>query len=82
MRIYTDNEGNELNKVICNQCKRELVVENGILKEGCYHGKQVFGYFSNKDGIVHNFDLCEACYYSFINAFKIPVLEEDYIEFV
>ena len=32
MRQY--NEENQLEKVICNQCKKELKIENVILKEG------------------------------------------------
>ena len=47
MRQY--NEENQLEKVICNQCKKELILENGILKEGHFEGKQTFGYFSDKD---------------------------------
>ena len=38
MRIYTDESRNQLAGVICNQCKKELSVENGIIKEGCFSG--------------------------------------------
>lgn len=73
MRQY--NEENQLEKVICNQCKKVLKVEDGILKEGHFEGKQTFGYFSDKDGITHKFDLCEECYNQFIQNFKLPVEE-------
>ena len=53
MRIYLDDNKQELATVICNKCKKELVVENGILKEGCFCGNSQFGYFSQKDGKKH-----------------------------
>ena len=57
MRIYMDDNRQELVSVICNRCKKELKVENGIVKEGCFHAEAAFGYFSKKDGIKHFFDL-------------------------
>lgn len=66
-------ENEKLQKVICNRCGREMTVENGILKEGCFVGKQLFDYFSNKDGQIHEFDLCEACYDEWIQSFQVPV---------
>lgn len=60
-------------KVICNKCGKELRYEKGYLKEGSFHGECSFGYFSNKDGLKHRFDLCEACYDEMISHFKIPV---------
>ena len=77
MRIYFDENKTELATVICNQCKKQLVVEYGIIKEGCYSGDNQFGYFSNKDGIKHSFDLCEECYDKLIKSFVIPVEEEE-----
>lgn len=70
MRKY---ENEKLQEVICNRCGREMTVENGILKEGCFVGKQLFDYFSNKDGQIHEFDLCEACYDEWIQSFQVPV---------
>lgn len=80
MRIYADEKEQELVTVICNQCKKELNVENGILKEGCFEGKQIFGFFSKKDGQEHQFDLCEACYDKMIEKFQIPVEKKDVTE--
>ncbi len=77
MRIYMDENKQELAAVICNKCKKELTVENGIITEGCYHGDCQFGYFSKRDGIKHSFDLCEECYNKFIKSFAIPVEEEE-----
>ena len=38
MRKYREKElkETELNQVFCNQCGKELLVEDGILKEGCF----------------------------------------------
>ena len=75
MRIYTDESRNQLAGVICNQCKKELSVENGI-----FSGNIQFGFFSGKDGKKHSFDLCEECYDKMIKGFAIPVEEEDVTE--
>lgn len=79
MRQY-DKATKELLTVICNQCEKELEVDNGILKEGYFEGRAEFGYFSNKDGQVHHFDLCEACYDAWISGFKLPITEKEVLE--
>lgn len=76
MRRYEDDTSRQLVKVVCNQCKKELKLENGYLKEGCFYGDFCFGYFSARDGLRHRFDLCEECYNRLIEAFQIPVDEE------
>ncbi len=63
-------------KIVCNQCKKELKSDGKYLKEGCFSVDYKFGYFSRKDGIRHRFDLCEDCYDRLIGQFAIPV-EED-----
>lgn len=76
MREYTGNRVEEkLEKVVCNRCGKNLKVEGGCLKEGCFHGKTVFGYFSRKDGTEHSFDLCEDCYDRMTAEFAVPVEE-------
>lgn len=80
MRNFDDN--NEVKEVFCNQCKKALAVENGIIKEGCFNGNIAWGYFSTMDGKRHGFDLCEDCYRKMIQAFAIPVTETDETEFV
>ena len=82
MRKFSDENKKELTKIICNKCKKELCVENGILKEGCFSGNIRFGYFSNKDGKKHSFDLCEECYDKMIGEFAVPVEEEELTEFI
>jgi len=75
MRKYGKGTEAKLMKVICNGCGRELKVEDGYLREGCFHGQASFGYFSHKDGTVHQFDLCEDCYDKLTSEFAVPVEE-------
>ena len=77
MRIYMDEGKNTLKQVVCNQCGKVLKIKNGILMEGVYEGNQKFGYFSNKDGICHSFDLCEECYDKLIEGFTVEVTKEE-----
>lgn len=72
MRKYQTGQEKILTQVFCNQCGRELKVEDGYLKEGCFTADTVFGYFSNKDGKHCHFDLCEECYDKLAAQFAIP----------
>lgn len=80
MREY--NEQNELVKLQCNVCTREIKLEQGIVKEGCFQGDYSWGYFSSRDGIRHQFDLCEECYDRFVKSFTIPVEESENTELI
>lgn len=75
MRKYQDENKMQLTEVVCNKCGRQLKVENGIIKEGCFSADTLFGYFSEKDGTRQQFDLCEACYDAMLKTFSIPVCE-------
>ena len=75
MKIY--DKFDRLQRVVCNRCEKELKVENGLLKDAAYEGEQDFGYFSNRDGMRHRFDLCEQCYDEWIALFRIPVTETE-----
>ena len=75
MRKYREAQENRLMQVVCNKCGRNLRMEDGCLKEGCFSAEAVFGYFSRKDGEVHRFDLCEDCYDSLVAQFAVPVEE-------
>lgn len=80
MRCYT-GESNEtvpvekvkIDKMRCNICGKEIKVENGIIQEGVLSADKIWGYFSEKDGQVHSFDICENCYDEWVKTFKIPV---------
>ena len=73
-------DGNEqiLRAVICNGCGRQLKVEKGVLREGCFCAEQIFGYFSSMDGKRISFYLCEECFQRLLNRFVIPAeIEEE-----
>ena len=80
MRVY--GEGKELVKVVCNACGKELLVENGILKDECIHVDHDFGFFGAKDGESEKFDLCEACYERLTADFQIPVERQERKELI
>ena len=74
--------GNEVEAVYCNSCGKEMEVEHGIIKEGVFEADISWGYFSEKDGERHNFDMCEECYNLMIEKFKIPVERRSLKEFL
>lgn len=78
MKMY--NRQKKLQEVVCNQCGKKLKVEKGMLMEGILEVKQNFGYFSAKDGLTHEFDLCEDCYDRLIEGFAVPVSEMEQFE--
>ena len=77
MRRYKEETPAELMRVVCNKCGRKLKIVNGILKEGVFTVKAEFGYFSRKDGRVHEFDLCEDCYDEMVAQFAVSVEESE-----
>ncbi len=72
MRQYQIKETKEIYKIICNKCGREIPVVNGRAEIGVFSTDFTWGYFSNKDGERHSFDLCEDCYDEMLSGFKIP----------
>lgn len=78
MRQYTIYESREkkIEKIICNKCKKEIKVINGIPQEDMLSVEKRWGYFSNKDNEVHKFDLCESCYDELLKSFKIEAEKE------
>lgn len=73
MQKFSGQDGSRLCEMSCNCCGRKIVVENGIVKEGCAEFRVPFGFFSEKDGELHCFDLCESCYDRLTAGFVIPV---------
>ncbi len=84
MRKYekTVREEETLREVICNQCGKKLKVEDGIVKEGCFQVEYAFDYFSEKDGYIYSFDLCERCFDLWIKEFQYPVRIREVKEFM
>ena len=73
MRKYTWKETKEVEKIYCNKCGKEIVVKNGVPQEDILTVEKRWGYFSEKDNQVDDFDLCEKCYDEFTETFKIPI---------
>ena len=71
MRKY--GKTGKLETVICNMCGKKIVVKDGIVREGAAAFDHAWDYFSEKDGEVHHFDLCESCYDELVGGFRIPV---------
>lgn len=71
---------NILKEVYCNNCGKKLNVDNEIITEGALSIDYKWGYFSEKDGEEHSFDLCESCYDNIIKNFKYSVSKKEYTE--
>lgn len=80
MRKYKSS--GELASVVCNGCGKKLVVEGGILREGAISINHAWDFFSEKDGEVHRWDLCEDCYDNMIHHFRIEPEVEEQVEFI
>lgn len=72
MRQYQIKEVKEVSKIVCNQCGKEIPVVNGRVEEGVFSVDYTWGYFSEKDGERHSFDLCESCYDRLLASFQVP----------
>ena len=57
-------------------------MKDGILREGSAHFELTWDYFSEKDGEIHHWDLCEDCYDSLIHQFVIAPEIEEAVEFM
>lgn len=57
----------------CNRCGRRIWVEQDLVREGVVRVEQEWDYFSEKDGEIHSFCLCETCYDQIRESFLIPV---------
>ena len=69
-------------RMICNACGKKLAVRQGIVLEGAISIDHTWDYFSEKDGQVDHFDLCEECYDQLTATFKIPVETEEQTEYL
>ncbi|MDO4293079.1 MAG: hypothetical protein Q4C65_07625 [Eubacteriales bacterium] len=81
MRTYQEDR-KTVKTVLCNGCGRELRVEKGILREGCFAADYPFGYFSSRDGQRVSFDLCEECFSSMLARFRVPAEVTEQNEFL
>ena len=56
----------------CNRCGKEIRREEGAPAGEGLHVEKHWGYFSEKDGEIHTFDLCEKCYDQLTGEFMMP----------
>lgn len=82
MRKYSEEIKRNILEMTCNKCGKKIKVENGIAHEGVLSIVYGWGYFSEKDGQTHYFDLCEECYDRLIKTFLIPIDIEERNEIV
>ena len=80
MRFYKDKEKKVLEKVLCNCFGRQLTMTGRHVTEGVLHVRKDWGFFSEKDLVRHEFDMCEQCYDKMIGEFQIPVTEREILE--
>lgn len=73
MRIFknTNCEKQEIEKVFCNICGKEIEKDIYGYHRDYLHIEKDWGYNSNKDGENHSIDICEECYDNLIKSFKI-----------
>ncbi len=80
MRIYAQGNTAELMEVICNKCGKRIAVTKGVPHGEWLHIEKSWGYFSQKDGTRHMFDICEECYDEWAAGFAEPVTAEENVE--
>lgn len=62
----------EIEKIICNQCGKEIPMVNRRLAKGVCSIRQTWGYGADKDGETHSIELCESCYDKWVKGFQVP----------
>lgn len=58
-------------KICCNCCGKEYEGKGTVVEADFLDVKKQWGYFSKKDGIVHEFSVCEICYDKWLEKFAI-----------
>lgn len=66
--------------MVCNCCGKSFAVLNEIPQEDFLHIKKQWGYFSKRDGMIHEFLVCEECYEKWLENFVIPPDEKQATE--
>jgi hypothetical protein len=67
-------------KIFCNKCGNEIQKDKIGIMPDFLGVKKEWGFFSEKDMELHQWDLCEACYDAFVKEFEIPVEIEEVME--
>lgn len=63
-------------KVKCNCCGKEITADKHGYTSDYLSVNKKWGYGSDFDNENHSFDICEECYKSIINKFKIPISKD------
>ena len=66
--------------IYCNKCGRPICMEEAVEKSDYLRIEKNWGYFSNKDGICQNVNICEECYDELVETFEIPPSEKENTE--
>ena len=69
------------NEIFCNKCGKKRKVQNEIPVEDFVSVQKTWGFFSDKDGVAHEFDLCEACYDKLTSGFALAPEKAERTEF-
>ena len=67
-------------EIYCNCCGKKLLVEKTGEREDYLFVSKEWGYFSGKDGEIHHFRICEACYDRCTAQFAVPVCVKEQTE--
>ena len=58
---------------VCHKCGRKHTNDHKKGQTGFCVIRTEWGYFSEKDGEIHEFTLCEKCYDDYTRKFLVPV---------
>ncbi len=69
-------------KVYCNCCGKEILMKENtqIALEDYVRIEKSWGYFSNKDGIRQEMNVCESCFHTWLNSFALAPKEVQELE--
>lgn len=71
-----------MDKIRCNMCGKYLKQEKDIVVEDYVKVCKPWGYFSEKDGITHEFVMCEKCFDDLEKKFVVPIKKYDTKEMI
>ena len=80
MKIVTKVNDGRNHMRFYNCCGKRLHMAGNHVAEGVMHVCKDWGYFSKKDLVRHEFDMCEQCYDKMTAEFQIPVTVGEILE--
>ena len=66
--------------IYCNKCGKAICLEEAVEKADYVKIQKNWGYFSNKDGVHQEINICQNCYDEMIKSFEIPPTEKENTE--